>query len=314
MRFLGLGHIALLCNNFHETYDFYTRIVGLRDMFQIDIPGDDKPVRVHYLKIAQDQHVELFDMPYNSDNAWERRPFHHFCIKVDDLYERADRLIREGYCVRHAPADGFVRFQSADELLPNQFAIPYCLYVKDPEGNDLELQAAGKMDPEPDMPPMTAPYLSHIGMRIQNFEKTVAFYSDLLGMEKVMEFPYSERLLEMYPIPGYTTQTPRGAFLKVAPGQYLELFNEPLSDRLQIPDYSYSHLVFLVDDIEATARELEAKGITLYMGQQYRNHPYTVPYKTDRPGPAHSYVFFIQDPEGNDIEIMMCTKQSLQHL
>lgn len=70
----------------------------------------------------------------------------------------------------------------------------------------------------------------------------------------------------------------------------------------------------MVEDIIQTARELESKGIQIWEGPSYENPPYNEPYNADVPQPCHSLVFFIQDPEGNEIEIMQFTDESLQVL
>lgn len=118
--------------------------------------------------------------------------------------------------------------------------------------------------------------LLHTRYRVNDLERTVKFYRDVLGLEEAGRH-----------------KSPRGSelvFMK-APGseELIELTYYPASGPVQVqPDLT--HLAFQVDDLEAFARELEAKGVKLSDG----------PTKSSSGG-----IFaFVDAPEGYEIELI----------
>lgn len=310
MEYLGLAHPAFYCKHYEETLRFYTQRLHLRVQFDLPLKMGGEQITVTNIQIAKGQLLELFPMPYPSENLPSERAYHHFCLRVWDLSGICQELLDAGYPLRHAPADGSAPLHSVEELTAPGLKVPDCVYLSDPEGNDVELQQQGKLMPREAREPDEPRFLSHIGLKLNHFEETLSFYERILGFRRLFTFPYSKRLLELLHPTGFTEGIPRGAFLEIAEGQYLEFFNEPFLPR-QVPEYSYMHLCVLVSDIEQAARELEEKGVRLYRGPKYLDQPQAKPYRPV-PGPAHSLSFYIQDPEGNEIEFMQYTKKSLQ--
>ncbi|MEO5656462.1 MAG: VOC family protein [Nitrospiria bacterium] len=94
--------------------------------------------------------------------------------------------------------------------------------------------------------------LLHTRMRVNDLDRTVAFYRDVLGLEVVE-----------------THQSPRGsrlAFLK-APGsdELIELCSFPASGPVEV-QADLIHLAFEVDDLDVTIAELGRKGIPITDG------------------------------------------------
>jgi len=118
--------------------------------------------------------------------------------------------------------------------------------------------------------------LLHTRYRLNDLERSVRFYKDVLGLEEVRRH-----------------KSPRGSelvFLK-APGseELVELCCYPASGPVQVqPDLT--HLAFEVDDLAAFARQLESKGVKLSDG----------PTTTS----SGKVIAFIDAPEGYEIELM----------
>lgn len=117
--------------------------------------------------------------------------------------------------------------------------------------------------------------LLHTRYRVNDLEKTVTFYKEVLGLEEVKRH-----------------KSPRGSelvFLK-APGseELIEITYYPASGPVTVcPDLT--HLAFEVDDLEAFAKHAESKGYPL----------------SDGPTHSASGVFaFIDAPEGYEIELI----------
>jgi len=118
--------------------------------------------------------------------------------------------------------------------------------------------------------------LLHTRYRVQNLEKTVSFYRDVLGLQEVRR-----------------SESGRGSklvFLK-APGS---------NEEIEICEYNASgpvlvgqdltHLAFEVTDLEAFAKEVASKGYPLSDG----------PHHTS----SGSIIAFIDAPEGYEVELI----------
>lgn len=91
------------------------------------------------------------------------------------------------------------------------------------------------------------------------------------------------------------------AYIEIAPGQFIELFpsTENQKSHTGFNEYKgYSHFAVLCDDINQTYDQLVSKGII----------PQTKPSK----GPSETWQFWLQDPDGNEFEVMQYTENSYQ--
>lgn len=154
--------------------------------------------------------------------------------------------------------------------------------------------------------------LTHVTLKCNDFEKMFAFYRDVMGFEVAFTLPFTAAKAAERAQDGVKEGDIWLAYFRIAERQFIELFNEKYDPRLHIPEYSFMHYSVLVDDIIKAARHFEKCGLTLWAGPKFSNHPYTDPYPANRAGACGSYAFYIQDPEGNEIELMQYTPQSLQ--
>ena len=117
--------------------------------------------------------------------------------------------------------------------------------------------------------------LLHTRYRVNDLEKTVSFYRDVLGLQEVSR-----------------SRSPRGSELVYfkAPGseEEIEICSYPGGEPVRVqPDLT--HLAFEVEDLEAFARHCASKGYPLSDG----------PVRTD----SGSVFAFIDAPEGYEIEL-----------
>ncbi|HEY8965414.1 MAG TPA: VOC family protein [Candidatus Methylacidiphilales bacterium] len=118
--------------------------------------------------------------------------------------------------------------------------------------------------------------LLHTRYRVEDLDKTVAFYKDVLGLEQVSAHT-----------------SPRGSTLVFfkAPGsdELIEICHYPKSGPVQVgPDLT--HLAFEVADLEAFAAEAAKKGYPLSDGPTVTS--------------SGSKIGFIDAPEGYEIELI----------
>jgi lactoylglutathione lyase len=122
--------------------------------------------------------------------------------------------------------------------------------------------------------------LLHTRYRVNDLERTVRFYREILGLEEANRH-----------------QSPRGStlvFLKAPESQELiEICHYPASGPVQV-QADLTHLAFEVDSLEAFGRHLAAHGLTYSDGPVLR--------------PDGSGFAFVDAPEGYEIELMQTAR------
>jgi catechol 2,3-dioxygenase-like lactoylglutathione lyase family enzyme len=130
--------------------------------------------------------------------------------------------------------------------------------------------------------------IAHTTFVTKDMEKTLHFYTDILGFKKIYELKDNEN-------------NPRLLYLKIADRQFLELLYGGIVDNT----FSYKrigsdHICFEVDDIYEIADRLEKNCIKL----------------DSKPSQGKDLNFqcWAKDPDGNRIEFMQMDPNSLQVL
>jgi catechol 2,3-dioxygenase-like lactoylglutathione lyase family enzyme len=129
--------------------------------------------------------------------------------------------------------------------------------------------------------------IGHVAIRITDLRRTLDFYCGILGFREAFHL---EREGE---------PSPWIVYLHVAPGQFVELF--PGGEGTVPPrgrQAGHDHLCLLVDDMRATLRDLEARGLPI-AGEPVQ-------------GMDHNWQYWLTDPDGNRIELMQIEPESPQ--
>jgi lactoylglutathione lyase len=129
--------------------------------------------------------------------------------------------------------------------------------------------------------------IGHVAFRITDLDRALAFYCGVLGFREAFRLDRDGE------------PSPWIVYLHVAPGQFIELFPggqgevAPRGRRA-----GYNHYCLVVDDIRATLRELASRGLAI----------------TGEPvlGMDRNWQYWIQDPDGNAIELMEVVVESPQ--
>lgn len=161
--------------------------------------------------------------------------------------------------------------------------------------------------------------LTHCTFCCNDYPKMVQFYQETLGLEKLFTINFEQDIIDGYLKQGYPLEAKPGdewiTYMKVAPKEFIELFNVPYDGKNDTKNQEFHHVCLMVEDIFAAAKELEDKGLKLWHGPEWMEDPFTKPYAQEGAvGQCGSYGFYIQDPEGNQIEMMQYTDKSLQVL
>jgi lactoylglutathione lyase len=135
---------------------------------------------------------------------------------------------------------------------------------------------------------------NHVGISVENLERSIGFYRDMFGMELLGEpFPFGgTQFSEIMDIPDV-----QGRMCMIAKGNlWLELFEFANPDGKQkdraypVSDRGYTHFGFTVDDIDAVHARLTAAGIRVHS-----------PVQTFAPSGMRAA--YCRDPDGNVFEV-----------
>ena len=128
--------------------------------------------------------------------------------------------------------------------------------------------------------------IGHPCIRVRNFEASIKFYTEVLGLKLAFEIYKPDGVLG-------------GVYLYIAPSQFIEIFPGGENKCAITPEtIGYLHICYEVSDIDSAYDEMRAKGA-----------PIDVALKD---GISKCKMFFTHDPDGNIIEIMELVPGSLQ--
>lgn len=119
--------------------------------------------------------------------------------------------------------------------------------------------------------------IMHVAVYATDMRRSADFYCRVLGGEQV------------FTVNGDDGE-PNMMYLRLAPGQYIEMFRAPEGAGMVKSPAGFAHLCLTVPDIQSAAEAVRASG-----------WPIRVEPKAGKYG---NYQFWIRDPDGMDIEIM----------
>ena len=125
--------------------------------------------------------------------------------------------------------------------------------------------------------------IGHIAFNISNLERSLDFYCNKLGLR------------EAFRLDREGTPSPWIVYLQIAPGHFIELFPGATGEN-KPSQVGYNHFCLLVEDMAATLKELEARGLPIN-GEPTR-------------GLDNNWQYWLTDPDGNRIELMQISPDS----
>lgn len=127
--------------------------------------------------------------------------------------------------------------------------------------------------------------LTHAAVKVTDIDRSLDFYINILGLSEQFRIPRPDG-------------PPWLVYLKVAEGQFIELFPGANAPHSSPESAAVVHICLQVDDIHQTYRELTDRGL------QTRGEPTM--------GADNSWQFWTSDPDGNPIEFHQFTPDSMQ--
>ncbi|MCC6484498.1 MAG: VOC family protein [Armatimonadetes bacterium] len=118
----ALSHVAIRVTDIDKALNFYLSVLGLSEQFRLE--KDGKPWLV-YIKVAQNQFIELFPGAAAPHQKTESAGTVHLCLEVDDIQRAYRELASRG-----------VVSSSAEPVLGADGAWQF--WIQDPDGNPIE--------------------------------------------------------------------------------------------------------------------------------------------------------------------------------
>lgn len=127
--------------------------------------------------------------------------------------------------------------------------------------------------------------LTHAAVRVTDIDRSLDFYINVLGLSEQFRISREDG-------------PPWLVYLKVAEGQFIELFPGAEETHTEAKGAAVVHICLQVDDIHKTYKELTARGL--------------IPHAEPLMGADNSWQFWTSDPDGNPIEFHQFTPESMQ--
>lgn len=131
---------------------------------------------------------------------------------------------------------------------------------------------------------LTVSRITHVALRVADIDRSLDFYAGKLGFREMLRLERDGRLWLVY--------------LRITDTQYLELFPEGEGAVAGPMITGLNHICLEVPDIDNALAELAGLGIELYRPKLF--------------GADNNWQAWIQDPDGNRIELMQMMPDSAQ--
>lgn len=122
--------------------------------------------------------------------------------------------------------------------------------------------------------------LAHVCLKVRDLARTTAFYQDALGLEPRFTFERGGRRI--------------GAYFAAGGESFIEVFEEP---GVEVRNTGITHFCFETGELDGLVARLERAG---------------VPHGEKVMGADGSWQLWLQDPDGNAIEVQQYTAESSQ--
>jgi catechol 2,3-dioxygenase-like lactoylglutathione lyase family enzyme len=264
-RILGVAHMALFVSDLGRARQFYRDFLGFGEVFTL--PKPDGSDRIAFIKINDQQYLELFAEPPREDGR-----VYHVSFYTDDAEGLRQALGARGVKVPAKVGTG--------KIGNTQFG------VTDPDGHGVELvqyqptgwtiRDQGKALPDTRI----SARIAHLGVLVGRLGPSLDFYGRLGFRETWRGGPSPKQLSWV------NVRVPDG-------DDYLELM---LYDQLPPPDQrgGKNHVCLMVPDVAAAVARLEARPAR-------KDYPRTIEVKVGVNRKRQANLF---DPDGTRIELM----------
>ena len=126
----------------------------------------------------------------------------------------------------------------------------------------------------------------HLALRVRDFDKSIKFYSEVLGFKSKIVFPHP-----------WDKNTRKIAMMETGDGNYMEIFSDG-PDNLKT-DGVFFHVAFRTDNVDAVIERVKKAGFEVIM------EPKDVPLECGTPTIMRTA--FVKGPDGEELEFCQST-------
>ena len=265
-RVLGVAHMALYVSDLQAARAFYEDFLGFAEPYVLK--RDDGSVRIVFIKINDDQYIELFAEAPKQDGH-----LNHIAFYTDSAPAMRADLATRGVKVPDKVGKGRIGNSNFNIVDPDGHTVEIVQY----EPGSWTLREKGKFMPDT----RVATHIFHIGVLVGSLDPAMKFYRDVLGFEEFWRGGPSSEVLSWV-----NMRVPDGK-------DYLEfmLYSAP-QDAAQAG--VKNHICLITPDIKKAVAILESRPAR-------KSYSRPIEIKIGRNGKRQANLF---DPDGTRIELM----------
>ena len=265
-RVLGISHMALFVGDLAKSRAFYEDFLGYAEPYKLK--RDDGTDRIAFIKINENQYIELFSEPPKKDGH-----MNHISFYTDSAEGMRQYLASQGVKVPEKVGKGKIGNSNFNIIDPEGHTVEIVQY----EPDSWTRQHAGKDIPDTRI----SSHMSHVGVTVGPLMPAAKFYHDVLGFQEFWR--------------GSSTGTTLSwVNMRVPDGKdYLELMlykDPPDARQMGVKN----HICLVVPNIEKAVATLEAR-------PAYKDYRQKIEIKTGVNGKRQANLF---DPDGTRVELM----------
>lgn len=265
-RILGVAHMALYVSDLWKARQFYEELLGYQEAYTLK--REDGSVRIGFVKINEDQYLELF-----SEDAKQDGQLNHISFYTDSAETMRQYLAGRGVKVPEKVSKGKIGNLNFNVVDPDGHTVEIVQY----EPDSWTRQATGKYLPDTRI----STHIMHVGVTVRQLDAAMTFYSGLLGFSEFWRGSSSGTTLSWV-----NMRVPDG-------NDYLEfmLYAKP-QDAKELG--VKNHICLVTPDIEKAVAELKQRAAAVGYTQ-------AIEIKTGKNGKRQANLF---DPDGTRVELM----------
>ena len=263
---LGISHMALFVSDLAKARWFYEDFLGYAEPY--NLKRDDGSVRIAFIKINEDQYLELFTDPPKQDGQMS-----HIAFYTDSAEGMRAYLAAQGVKVPAAVNKGKIGNSEFNVTDPDGHTVEIVQY----EPDSWTRREHGNFLPDTRI----SAHIPHVGVTVRALDPAMKFYGGILGFNEFWRGSSNGKILSW-------------VNLRVPDGQdYLEMML--YSGTLDAKDLgTKNHICLVVPDIDKAVATLKSRPAA---------SAYTLPIeiKVGVNGKRQANLF---DPDGTRVELM----------
>jgi lactoylglutathione lyase len=265
-RILGISHMALFVSDLQKSRWFYEDFLGYAEPY--NLKRDDGSVRIAFIKINEDQYIELF-----TDAPKQEGQLNHIAFYTDSAEGLRAYLASQGVKVPEKVGTGKIGNSNFNITDPDGHTVEIVQYEPDSRTR----RAEGKYLPDARI----SAHMAHEGVTVGALDPSAKFYGGILGFQEFWRGSSSGKVLSW-------------VNMRVPDGQdYLEfmLYSKPPDAREM---GGKNHICLLTSDVEKAVATLKARAAA-------KSYTLPIEIKVGVNGKRQANLF---DPDGTRVELM----------